>query len=292
MTSPSAWTLHERVPRPLTQADLSRFAINQITTNRSSLAEACELYAQAGVGGIGVWRDKVDAVGVKVARQMIEDNGLVISSVNVGGMFSSFGRAGFQGQIDDTRRAIDEAYELGSKTLCIVAGGLAEGSRDVSDAYRMFEEGLETVLPHAETASVRLMLEPLHPMYLPEWSTLTSLKQANDLCDRLGQGVGLSLDVYHTWWDLSFETEVIRACHEPGRLGILVISDWLMHTRSLNDRAMIGDGVIDLKGIRALVEEEANYSGFIELEIFSDELWAQPPATVVERAVERFLTHA
>lgn len=282
----------ESPARPLSEADLRRFAINQITIARASLDEACRLCAEAGIGGIGVWRDKVAEVGVPAARRMIEDRGLFVSSVNVGGLFSKLGRAGLERQIDDTRAAIDEAHGLGASTLCVVAGGLPDGSRDIAGAYRMFEQGLEAVLPHARAAGVRLMLEPLHPMYLREWSTLTSLRLTNDLCDRLGEGVGLSLDVYHTFWDPDFEREIRRAAASIGRIGILVISDWLPVTRSLNDRGMIGDGVIDLRGIRGLLEACAGYAGTIELEIFSDEIWAQPPAEVIARARQRFLEHA
>jgi sugar phosphate isomerase/epimerase len=281
-----------RSARPLTVADLRRFAINQITTNSLDLPAACELYARHGIGGIGLWRNKVSEVGLARARQAITDNKLLVSSINVAGLFSQFGRKGFQRQVDETRATIDEAHQLDARTVCMVAGGLAEGERDLADARRMFEEGLEAVLPHARAADVRLMLEPLHPMYLRDWSTLVTLRAANDLCDRLGKGVGLSLDVYHTFWDPDFEREVLRACAVPGRLGILVISDWLTHTRSLNDRGMIGDGQIDLRGIRALVENAANCDGLIELEIFSDEIWAQPPEEVVARARERFLTCA
>ena len=47
------------------------------------------------------------------------------------------------------------------------------------------------------------------------------------------------------------------------------ICDWLVPTRDLlNDRGMMGDGVIDLPLIRSWVEA-AGYAGFQEVEIFS-----------------------
>lgn len=281
-----------RTPKALGEEDLKRFALNQITIARSSLEEACRLTAEAGIGGIGVWRDKVAEVGVTEARAILERHGLFVSSVNVGGLFSKDGRDGLAGRIDDTKRAIDEAHGIAASSLCLVAGGLPPKSSDIHDAYLMFVEGLEAVLPHARAAGVRLLLEPLHPMYVHDWSSLTSIRLANDLCDRFVDDVGLSFDIYHTFWDLELEPQIRRAASHPGRIGIYVISDWLPVTRSLNDRGMIGDGIIDLRGTRALLEEVAGYDGVIELEIFSDEIWAKPPAEVVALAKERFLTSA
>lgn len=279
-------------PKALGEKDLKRYALNQITIARASFEEACRLIAEAGIGGIGVWRDKVAEVGVPAARAIVERYGLFVSSVNIGGLFSKDGREGLPARIEDTRRAIDEARGLGASSLCMVAGGLPPKSADLHDAYCMFVEGLDAVLPHARAAGIRLLLEPLHPMYVHDWSTLTSIRKANDLCDRFGEGVGLSFDIYHTFWDLELEREIRRAASHPGRIGIYVISDWLPVTRSLNDRGMLGDGVIDLRGTRALLEEVAGYEGVIELEIFSDEIWGKPPAEVVALARERFFTSA
>lgn len=39
------------------QFDLSRFAINQITTPKWSMPEALEGYRRHGIGGIAVWRN-------------------------------------------------------------------------------------------------------------------------------------------------------------------------------------------------------------------------------------------
>ena len=50
---------------------------------------------------------------------------------------------------------------------------------------------------------------------------------------------------------------------------------------------MMGDGVIDIRGLRRLVEQ-AGYDGPIEVEIFSRTLWDQDPDTVLVQVIERF----
>ncbi|MBL8669745.1 MAG: sugar phosphate isomerase/epimerase, partial [Alphaproteobacteria bacterium] len=69
------------------------------------------------------------------------------------------------------------------------------------------------------------------------------------------------------------------------------VSDWLVPTTDFRlDRGMMGDGVIDIRGIRALVEA-TGYDGFCEVEIFSQRNWWQrDPEEVLRIAIERFGT--
>jgi sugar phosphate isomerase/epimerase len=64
------------------------------------------------------------------------------------------------------------------------------------------------------------------------------------------------------------------------------ISDWLVPTRDpLLDRGMMGDGVIDFRRFRALVEA-AGYQGPQEVEIFSAENWWKRPGDEVLRTIK------
>ena len=68
------------------------------------------------------------------------------------------------------------------------------------------------------------------------------------------------------------------------------VCDWLVPTKDLlNDRGMMGDGVIDLPGIRAAVEA-AGYDGLCEVEIFSNHWWSEPIDAVLTTCIERFQT--
>ena len=69
------------------------------------------------------------------------------------------------------------------------------------------------------------------------------------------------------------------------------ICDWLVPTRDLlNDRGMMGDGVIDLKRIRGWFEA-AGFHGPQEVEIFSAEnWWKRDGDEVLRTCVERFRT--
>ena len=54
----------------------------------------------------------------------------------------------------------------------------------------------------------------------------------------------------------------------------------------LNDRGMMGDGVIELRRVRGWMES-AGYAGFAEVEIFSERWWGEPGETVLDTCVQR-----
>src|SRR5205085_10562511 len=147
---------------------------------------------------------------------------------------------------------------------------------------------LAAILPHARACGVPLGIEALHPMYAADRSCVNTLGQALDLCDAMGEGVGIAFDVYHVWWDPHLPAQIARA---GKRLLTHHICDWLVPTRDLLlDRGMMGDGVIDLPGIRRMVEA-AGYRGMQEVEIFSAGTWWKRPADEVLRTcIERFNT--
>jgi len=90
---------------------------------------------------------------------------------------------------------------VGAEWLVMVVGGLSAGSRDIVAARELVAEGLERTLGYARLAGVPVAIEPLHPMYAADRACVNTLAQALDLCDLLGSGIGVALDVYHVWWD-------------------------------------------------------------------------------------------
>jgi sugar phosphate isomerase/epimerase len=116
------------------------------------------------------------------------------------------------------------------------------------------------------------------------------MAQANDMCDRLGDGVGIALDVYHVWWEPELEAEIRRAGKD--RILAFHVCDWLVPTRHLlTDRGMMGDGAIDIPRIRSWVEG-AGYDGLYEVEIFSEDNWWTRDADEVMRTVKERVASA
>ncbi|MCU6708671.1 sugar phosphate isomerase/epimerase [Paenibacillus sp. J5C_2022] len=266
---------------------IDRLSLNQITTDRWSLREAAEGCVRAGVPWIALWRHKVAEAGLQESRRIIRDTGLQVSSLCRGGMFPAATAAEREARIDDNRRAVDEAAELGADTLVLVCGPAPD--RDIDAARAMVEAGIERLVPYAESCGIRLGIEPLHPMYAAERSVIVTLEQANAVARAYApEQVGVVIDVFHVWWDPKLYEGIADAA---GRIVGYHVSDWIVPTPDLlMGRGMMGDGVIELRRIRAAVEA-AGYNGPIEVEIFNRELWDRPGDEVLALMKERYLEH-
>ena len=261
----------------------AKLSLNTATVRKQwKLPQMIEGCARHGIRGISPWRDQVAALGLRETKKLIDENGLTVTGLCRGGFFTA------KDWKDDNRRAIEEAHALGAQCLVLVVGGLPAGSKDLIAARNQVKDGIAAILPEARKAGMPLAIEPLHPMQAADRACVNTLEQALDLCDVLGDGVGVAVDVYHVWWDPKLEQQIGRA----GKKRILAyhICDWLVPTRDLvADRGMMGDGVIDLPRIRTWVEG-AGYAGFHEVEIFSElDWWKRDPDEVLETCKQRFL---
>jgi len=256
-----------------------KLSLNTATVRKQwNLAQIIDGCVRHGIEAIAPWRDQIAQMGLSQARKSIRQSGLTVNGVCRGGFFSE------KDWKSDNLRAIEEAHELGSPALILVVGGMPPGSKDLSSYRKQIQDCIAAVLPEARKAGVALAIEPLHPMQVTR-AAVNTLEQALDMCDALGQGVGVAVDVYHVWWDPKLAGQIARA---GKRILGYHICDWLPATRDLfNDRGMMGDGLIDLPLIRKWVES-AGYAGFQEVEIFSDlDWWKRDPDEVLRTCKER-----
>ena len=256
----------------------SRLSFNSMTADRWPLAEVIDACAEHGIEWIGPWRHRLAELGVQEARRRIDAAGLKVSSLCRGGFF------GAANAEEDNRRAVEEAAALGTDALVLVCGPPA--TKDLARARERIERGIETLLPYAGQHGVRLGIEPLHPMMIGERSAITTLGEALDIAERIGDpGVGVVIDVYHTFWDPRLAEGIARAA---GRIVGYHVNDWLRETsHTLLERGMMGDGIIDLQGFSAMIEA-AGYHGPIEVEILNPAIWDLPRAELMRLTVERF----
>jgi sugar phosphate isomerase/epimerase len=265
---------------------LQRLSFNQMTADRWSLEQAVRNCSTSDIPYIGVWRHKLDGDAAK-ASAMIRREGLRVSSLCRGGWFSAPTAEERRKRIEDNRRAIEETALLGAPVLVIVSG--PANGQTLGDARATVLDGLLEILPDAEKAGVTLGIEPLHPMYAAERSVVVTLKQANDLADQLSSSTaGVVVDVFHVWWDPDVLQQIARA---QGKIAGFHVSDWPVPLPGiLMGRAMMGDGVIDLRKLRQAVDA-TGYDGPIEVEIFNEEIWKNADDKLLERIQQSFLEH-
>ncbi|MBP2437016.1 sugar phosphate isomerase/epimerase family protein [Microbacterium amylolyticum] len=273
-----------------------RLSINQATIKYTTVAQAIDVVSAAGIQSIGLWREQVQEAGLNESVKMIADSGLRYSTHCRGGWFTAEPGPARQAALNDNRVAIDETAALaaagaaGSKAaLVIVVGGLPEGSRDIVGARERVRDAVATLAPHAEANGVQLALEPLHPMYCSDRAVLSTLDQALDIAaDFAPEVVGVTVDTFHLWWDPDVFDKVARAGRE-GRIASYQVCDWKTPLAAdvLLSRHYPGDGVIDFAAFTKAVEA-TGYTGDVEVELLSQEIWDTDPAEAVRRTIDGF----
>ncbi|KOX15795.1 xylose isomerase [Nocardiopsis sp. NRRL B-16309] len=280
------------IPTPLPgDPALARLSLNQATVKYWNLVQAVDGCLRAGLPAIGVWREPVAEMGLAEAARLVRRSGLRVSSYCRAGFLTGPDRARV---LEDNRRAIDEAAELGAPCLVMVVGGLPEGERDLAAVRERMVEVLAELVPYALERGVRLALEPLHPMFCADRAVLSTLGQALDVAERFdARAVGVVVDAYHVWWDPQVYAQIARA-GAGGRIASFQACDWELPIPSdaLLGRGMVGDGHADVRGLRRAVDA-AGYTGDIEVEIFNERVWSadgdEVIATVARRHVQYVL---
>jgi sugar phosphate isomerase/epimerase len=277
-------------------ADHRLMSLNTATVRKQGdLVEIIDACARHGIRAIDPWRDQVAAVGLDRAVRAVRDAGLELTGYCRGGMFTADAAHRTEAR-DDNRRAVDEAKALGAPCIVLVVGGLPQysrpgsaASRDIAGARTQVDDAIAEMMEYAKQANMPLAIEPLHPAYAADRACVNTTRQALDICDRLDPqrtgALGVALDVYHIWWDPELMPQIVRAGKD--RLLAFHVCDWLVPTKDiLNDRGMMGDGVIDIPSVRAAVEAQG-FAGYSEIEIFSESWWTKPMDEVLRICIER-----
>lgn len=269
---------------------MNRLCIHTITTKPLGFEEACAKFAARGVKGISIWRDAVEGHDPQKVKAILKANDLTPVSYVRGGFFPSIDPDQREAAIADNVKMLEEAASMEIPMLVLVCG--ADAKQPLQVSRDQIREGIMAILPRARKLGVKLAIEPLHPMYADTRSAIISLGQANDLAEYFNdEYLGVAVDVYHLWFDDDLEKQ-IRRCGVGNNLFAYHICDWNVPTLDmLNDRGLMGEGCIPLKKIRGWVEE-AGFSGFIEVEIFSTRFWAGDQNVFLDKIVNAYLQNS
>ena len=266
---------------------LGRLSLNQATVKPLSVADAAGLCVRHEIPAIGLWREQVADAGLDAAAKTVRAAGLRVSSLCRGGFFTHADPAARRAAIADNKAAIAEASALGTTTLVLVSGGLVPGSRDIGLARRMIADAIGELVPVAQAHGVRLGIEALHPVFAADRCVITRLGEALDLAVQFPAGaVGVVVDTYHVWWDAALLPDIARAGE---RIVSYQVCDWILPlpADTLLGRGHVGDGYIDFPPVTAAVAA-AGYTGYIEVEIFNEDIWAAPPDETAATVLARF----
>jgi sugar phosphate isomerase/epimerase len=277
-----------------------KLSVCQWTTYPRPFAEEVEAYRQAGVSGIGMLESKLDGLDDDDIRATLDAAGLRPTAC-ISTLFDVLPGDGVPGPSDPDERvaALSESIRrfagLGAVGWYCSTGGA--GGLGTAEARRVTVECLRELARVAGEAGVELGLEPLSARFLGDRTLVTGVEDTIELIEEVGDdNLKLLFDVWHLW-DLDGIGDQIRR-HCPSFMSVVHIDDWRDPTRGWNDRALPGEGAMDLVGLlRALIQ--GGFDGWYDIEIISDDgtfgddypdsLWRREPADIIERARDGFL---
>lgn len=267
----------------------SKLCVHTQTNKPWTIEECITQYAAAGISAISIWRHLLEGKDLSEIKELLIKNEMEVVALVRGGFFPSVDDKQRALALEDNRLAMEQAAALGAPQVVLVCG--ADPNQSLKVSRQQIKEGITALLPQAERLGVKLSIEPLHPMYAGDKSAISSLGQANDLCEEIDSPwVGVAIDVYHLWWDDQLEKEIYR-CGKSDNIFAFHVCDWRVPTTDfLTDRGLMGEGCIPVKQIREWVEK-AGFDGYNEVEVFSERLWAQDQKLYLEDIKKAYLNY-
>ncbi len=239
------------------------------------------------VARVALLRSPVEAFGVDRAVVLVRQLGVTVTSYSAVGYWSNgHDPDGEAWTLSDNLRRLDDAVAIGARLVVLAAGPLDLIGKDLAAARRRVAAGIAELWPHAAQRGLRLALEPLHPMFCPHRSVVTSLGLALELVESApAEWVGVAVDSYHVWWDPALDALLAQA---GPRIFAVHVNDFTPPVPpDRQRRGLMGEGCIDLRGFRNGVEA-AGYSGPYEVEVQNEVLSALPPEEMVARVVSSY----
>ena len=269
--------------------DLAKLCVHTQTNRPWNLEQCIRNYSGAGIHAISIWRHLLDETSPSDIKSLLVEHEMDVVSLVRGGFFASSEKLAREAAIEDNLKAIDQAAAIGAPLLVLVCG--SDPGQSLEKSREQIQEGILKIIPYSKDAGIRLAIEPLHPMYAADRSAITSMAQANEMVEQIGDySLGVAVDLFHLWWDPDLEKEIKR-CGREGNLYAFHVCDWNVPLKDmLNDRGLMGDGCINVKQIRGWIEE-AGFKGYREVEVFSDKYWAMNQLDYLERIKYAYLNH-
>lgn len=271
---------------------MPRFSVSQFSTLNRSFDEDLVAYRAGGAEGIGIAEAKLPEGEDAESLRKLRESGLQ-ATICLPTMLSVLQLPPFGGPDDPDERveslcaSVRRLAAFDPVTLLVLTGPV--GDRDPAEARQIAVAGLREVARTAKEAGVRVALEPIHASARDDFTMVDTIPDAVALVEEVGEPMGILFDTWHLW-DTPDVLDHIRA--EAHRFPAVHINDWRAETRGWDDRALPGEGIMDLPAIFAALED-GGFDGWYDLEVFSTETYSDSllkldPAEMVRRGKAGF----
>ena len=265
-----------------------RFSAHQLCLPASTFAEDVRFAAELGYDGLGIDVGKLGD-GPDVDAAAVFRNSGLRAGVGSAAIWNILPIPNFPEPADPEARVllilegVRRLAAFGAESVFVVVG--QPGELGEAEAWRVVDDALVRIHRVARQHGMTLSIEPMvrqggavieHPM-------IASIGDALAVFDRLGIDDGMVVaDIWHLHDSPGF-LDALRA-HAP-RISALQMNDY--HApRAWRDRLLPGAGEGHVRAALAALDA-GGFTGWLDLEVFSDELWATlPPREFLARGLE------
>lgn len=160
----------------------------------------------------------------------------------------------------------------------------SRGQRTDAEARALVVDGLRRIAAVARDAGVTVSLEPMtRESGVPiDGPIVATIEDALALFAEVGEPtMQVVVDVWHLH-DAPGVLDDLR--RHASRISTLQCCDW-RQPRGPRDRALPGEGSADVPAMMGALEA-GGFDGWLDLEVFSDELWQLPPKEFMRRGAD------
>lgn len=270
-----------------------RFSVSEFSTMQLSFEDDLVAYAAGGSEGIGLAEAKLPEGVDGESLAKLRESGLK-ATICLPTMLSVLPLPPFPGPEDPQERVESLCASVRrfapfdpEVVLCLTGPA---GDHDPAEARRIAVEGLREVARTAQEVGVRVALEPIHSSARDEFTLVDTIPGAVGVVEEVGLPMGVIFDTWHLWDTPDVLDHIREHAH---RFPAVHVNDWRDPTRGWDDRALPGEGIMDLPAMFGALEA-GGFDGWYEMEIFSgetypDSLLQLDPAEMVRRGKEGFL---
>lgn len=256
-----------------------RISISEFSTNRWSFFQDVLQASKRAYDGIGIWRKKVDDIGIDEAIDFLHEMQMSVSSVSWAGGFTGSDGRSHVAAVEDAIEAMEFARQVNADCLIVHPGSL--NNHTDRHAMRLIKSALDTLAPIASDFGIRLALEPRFGASALNWTFLRRFEQTLELLHEYApEEVGLVLDLYHVGND----NEVFSRLNSlRDRIALVQVADRRECIWNEDNRSVPGNGNVPIaKWLRRLAD--VGYDGFLELELYGYDIESIPYGDLLDQA--------
>lgn len=253
-----------------------RLSLNLFSLGNTTLVEDLALVESSHVPGIGLPVAKLDSMGWEAGLDLVSSLHLAVTNLLHGQLFTLDEQSTWDHDSERLRRTVDAAVTLGAHCVYGIAG--PAGNLTWEEAAAALQQALTPVIEYASAAGVRLALETSNPLRAGV-NFIHCAKDALDIAEALD--IGVCVDVFTCWAERGLHDTLRRAGE---RLDLVQLSDFVLGTMEVPNRAVPGDGHIPLERFVKWVLD-ASYVGWFDVEIFGARIDNEGHAAAIERSL-------